>query len=89
MNTAYEIIRITPAEKAVTVLLEIDGKTLQEDVVVDDLTNLDTIDDAIQLRLEKFADDLEVARQAHNTPVHPDLQDLVDKHTHSFKEEAN
>lgn len=82
----YKIIRINQTEKTVTVLLQIDGRTLQEDVAVKDFMDMPTIEGAIEKRLVKFQEDLDVAKKLVDAPVHPDLQALVDKHTKSFTE---
>jgi hypothetical protein len=89
MNKSFDIIRINKQDGTITVLLKLDDKTLQQDVVVENFTDMDVITAEINRHLDKFEADITAATKAEEVPVSPDLQALVDKYTKSFQDESN
>lgn len=83
MNKSYTIIRINPSESSLTVLFEIDGKTLQQDVFVKSFDDLDYVKAEIKKIFDKFESDL-AARAKASANIPQELQDLVDQNLTTF-----
>lgn len=85
----FDVIRINKLENTITVLLKCGERTLQQDVVVKNFTDMDHIKEEIQKHLDKFEMDLARVFNDEEQEVHEDLQAMVDKYTKSFTNEPN
>lgn len=81
MDKSYQIIRVNKNEMTLTVMLKYGDKTLQQDVPVDNFTDMPVIEASIQAHLDKLETDMKAIQGKEDLPVDPSIQAMVDQYT--------
>ncbi len=77
MEKSYRLLRINKEEMTLTVMLKYGDKELQQDVVVENFTDLKMINEEIGKHLDKLQEDMDVINEKKDIEINPDLLALL------------